>query len=313
MSAHSIVFVHIGPSFPQHIASTIAQARLFNPECPIYLIANRINLERSRSLLRDQKVTPVACESLIPSMLHRRFSQANRLWKGSAFWIYASERFFYLQEFVSQNELQDVFHLENDVMLYVDLEELLPIFKKHYENMIATTFENDERAVAGFMYISSPSPLTCLVESFPEHVASDQTDMESVAKFKKLYYKTMIDHLPIVIPEYAQDHLLTYCQSRVSTDPQSFSNHFDDFGSIFDAAAWGIYLAGWDPSFHAECYPGEITPYSVFNPSLCEFYWETDQKGRRIPFVRYKNKAVRINNLHITNKTRISDFFSILR
>lgn len=311
LHAHSIVFVHLGPSLPNHLSTTIAQARLFNLKCPIYLIANRICLDESSSLMKTQNVTPVACESLIRSTAHHKFSHGNKRWRGGAFWIYTSERFFYLEEFVRQNELHDVFHLENDMMLYVDLEELLPIFRKYYRNMIAATFENDERVVPGFMYISSPRPLSYLVESFPKRIAIDQTDMESVANFKKSHYKVMIDHLPIVVPEYALDRSLSSHLSGVSKDPQSFSNHVEKFDSIFDAAAWGIYLAGWDSAFHAACYPGEITPYCIFNPSFFQFHWEIDGIGRRIPFVSYRGKSIRINNLHITNKKRITDFLSL--
>ena len=38
---YSIVFVHLRPKLPPYIFDAINQARMFNPKCNIYLIANR--------------------------------------------------------------------------------------------------------------------------------------------------------------------------------------------------------------------------------------------------------------------------------
>jgi hypothetical protein len=317
LNAHCIVFVHIGPSIPPHLFHTFAQARQFN-NCPIYLIANQICLETISAELTAQNITFVSCESLTPSINHQNFSKGTMNSKGTrfdAFWVYTSERFFYLQEFVSQHNLNDVFHLEGDVMLYVDLEELLPIFKKRYDGMIGATFENDNRCCAAFMYISIPDPLNLLVEFYPKRTSVVESDMEALANFKKKYHKIYIDDLPIVLPEYAIDHPLTFYNPTLfyietSNQPKSFSNNFDDFNAIFDAAAWGVYLAGWDSYWHEESFPGMISQYCIFKPSLFGFHWEVDEKGRLIPFVTYKNKSMRIYNLHITNKIKIPDFFS---
>lgn len=307
--AHCIVFIHIGPTLPEHLTGSIKQARLFNKDCPIYLIASQASLENQSSTLTEHNIIYVSCESLAPSLSHQEFWEANTNWTGGNFWIYTSERFFYLEEFVAQNQLQDVFHLESDMMLYADLEELLPTFRAHYEGMIGATFENDHRCVPGFMYISNSTPLTQLALSYPKQIDVFQSDMEALANFKNLHQKIYIDYLPIVSPEYSRDHLLEVF-SQASKEPEAFSNHIADFDAIFDGAAWGIYLAGWDSFYHAECYPGVITPYSVFNPSFFEFRWDVDLEGRRIPVVTYNNKSMRLCNLHITNKIKIKDFSS---
>ena len=309
LSAYSIVFIHIGSSLPNHLPVAISQARLFNRECPIYLVANQKAID-STSALNESDVTCIACESLAPSIIHQEFLNCSEHdWGGRGFWVYTSERFFYLQELVSQHNLSDVFHLENDVMLYVNLEDMLPLFTQLYGKMIAATFENDQRCVPGFLYIPSHEPLDVLIESFPRCISINQTDMESIAIFKSKYHKIWIDYLPIVLPEYAYDHPIEF--AKKSNSFEWFSNYFSEFGSVFDAAAFGVFLAGWDATFHAECNAGEITPHCVFNPSYFGFEWELDQEGRRIPFVSYNGKKMRINNLHITNKHKIGNFHSI--
>jgi hypothetical protein len=198
-------------------------------------------------------------------------------------------------------------------MLYADLNTLLPTFQKHYAGMIAATFENDHRCVPGVLYISEPAPLNALIEFIPKRIDfHDQTDMESLAHFKNAYYKVYMDYLPIVVPEYAYDYELQ-AMDQPSKNPECFSNHIDDFGSIFDAAAWGVYLGGMDSTFHnkANSKPGKIDPYCVFSPLYFSFEWKRDSEGRHIPFVGYNGKEIPINNLHITNKEKIPLFHSL--
>lgn len=309
--AHSIVFVHVGSSLPSHIFTTISQARLFNKECPIYLIASRSALRNGQESLKKYKIEAVPYESLERSPKHYEFACGRHDRGGENFWIYTSERFFYLQEFVSAKNLHDVFHLENDVMIYVDVKDLLPVLHTYYRGMIAATFEHDRRCVAGFVYISDPYPLVKLMETFPTSISIDKTDMETLARFKDQYHKIYIDHLPIVCREFAFDHALSAPLFRESKEVPSFSNHIEDFNAVFDAAAFGVYLAGWDAKFHAESNPGEISPNCVFNPSYFSIDWKRDEEGRRIPFVTYNGKTYRLNNLHITNKGHLPEFHSL--
>lgn len=335
LNAYSIVYVHIGPSLPEHLFSTIAQARLFNAECPIYLIANQHAIEEAGRQIdaatdtqthsdpkcgfKANDITYIACESLSPSAIHEKF-HANQQhdWGANGFWVYTSERFFFLDEFVRQYDLTDVFHFENDILLYVNLQELLPVFHKHYPGMIATTFENDDRCVPGFLYIANSRPLNALIQSFPAYVNLDNTDMETIARFKNQYHKVFIDYLPIIIPEYVNDHVLCSFDeqskqiSKTPAQPELFFNHFEDFSSVFDAAALGVYLGGMNAAFHEDSKPGKIDVYCVFNPSYLNFDWQLNAQGQRIPFITYKGHRVRINNLHITNKQKIPLFSSFL-
>src|SRR5690242_10083316 len=70
---YSIAFVHIGDELPKHLYSTIAQARLFNEECPIFLIANQGAIQNANSSLRDMGIIFTPCESLTLSKAHIRF------------------------------------------------------------------------------------------------------------------------------------------------------------------------------------------------------------------------------------------------
>ena len=313
LQAHSIIFIHIGVELPSYLSTSVTQARLFNEECPIFLIANEDAIKKASPELLANNVSFIPCESLVPSAIHIKFqNHSDHDMTKAGFFRYTSERFFYLEEFIRQYNLTDVFHLESDVMLYADLQDLLPTFTKYYNGMIAATFESDNRCVPGFLYISNLKPIETLISFFPAYGSMNQSDMETFAFFKDQYHKTLIDHLPIVLKEYSLDHpLQAKTRKEPSKEPACYSNHIDEFGVLFDAAAFGIYLAGWDSRYHEETGPGVISPHNIFNPSFFKIDWNIDSKGRKIPLINYQGKQIPIVNLHITNKSMINDFHSL--
>jgi hypothetical protein len=311
--ALSIVFVHIGQMLPPHLFVTISQARLFNKNCSIYLIAEEKAILHAARELENDQVIGVACESLQPSEAHVRFRHIPGHNRGYYnLWIYTSERFFYLEEFINQYNLTDVFHLENDILVYRNLEELLPVFQKYYNGMIGATFTNVNRACAGIMYISHSLPLQAFVQCFSEPVNDYHTDMHILSQFGHQHHKVWVDSLPILMPEYVIEHPLN---PKLGGEIAFFSNHIDQFGSIFDGSALGIYTAGWDSRYHPHwaAQPGQVEVHSIFNSSHFIYGWELDGEGRRIPFLMYEGKKWPINNLHLTNKSRIAEFHSLYR
>ena len=309
LQAHSLVFVHIGKSLPAHLYYTIKQARLFNPEIPIYLIANEKALEGASALI---PATCVACESLQRSSAHKDFERRSKLDRKSieGFWFYTSERFFYLDELVREKELSDVFHLENDVLLYEELATLLPLMHRHYPNMIAATFEGELRCVPGFLYIANTEPLGKLVQFMSAQSNQGLSDMDVIGFFKKAYQGIWIDLLPSAPAEYLEDPRV--CQKGYRPFPAigMFGTNFASFQSIFDAASFGIYVAGDDPRYHATHYPGVINPNCIFSPAYGTIEWELDSQSRRIPMFAYNGKKWRLNNLHLTNKIALPYFIS---
>ncbi len=307
--AYSIVFIHIGPSIPDYLSIALQQARLFNKECPIYVIGNEGAL-KSCPFALDETIHYISCESLARSQSHDQFSASSRLDKNAfnGFWTFTSERFFYLEELVQKYQLTDVFHLENDIMLYADLSSLLPVFHKEYHHKIGATFDSDTRGIPGFVYISDLVPISRFTQLMAELAQSGKNDMEMLQEFKNRYQGTYIEHLPIVMPQYSQDHGLRNGLNQVARHPEFFFQNFDAFGSVFDAAAMGQYLGGISPR-NGPMIPGFINETCFFNPSYFVFTWEIDLEGRWVPFIVYKNVKYPVNNLHIHSKN-LHPFFS---
>jgi hypothetical protein len=304
-NSFSIVFVHMGPSLPEYIKVSTDQARLFNKNCPIYLIANESAFKNSSLNLDD--IIFISCESLKKSENHLNFMKDAKLGKG--FWNNTTERFFYIDDFIKEYGIKHLFHMENDVMLYMDLEKTLKIFKKNYQNKIAATFDNDNRAIAGFLYIDNEEPLDKLCEFISNNVTKGGNDMIFLSNFKKECSRKYIDHLPIITPLYVEENELKNLIGNKAFQKDLYYLNFDQFNSIFDAAAIGQYLGGIDP-IHGKSSPGFINESCLFNPKKCLFYWEEDEEGRLVPFISYKDESFHINNLHIHSK-RLKDFYSL--
>lgn len=289
---HCLVFVHIGNRLPPHLKDSIAQARLFNPHCDIFLLGNISALHEWES---DLEVTPIAIESLTPSPQHQIFAKKATT---EAFWRYTLERFLVLDDFVQQHALHNVFHIENDVMLYFDLSQKLGTFQSCYQNQMATVFDCDERSVPSFVYIANPAVSGLLAEFIARRTERNTTDMHLLSLFKETYYKKRADHLPILIPSYSNDYPLTNMFKRTAKDPKPFYTYLDQLNMIFDAAALGQFLGGIDPILgHSK--PGFLGEESVFLPMFFQFKWEKDQQQRWIPYISYEGETYPIANLHI--------------
>jgi len=309
-SDYNIVYVHIGDTIPNFLQDSIKQSRLFNPGAKIFVIANEKPLEKFSARFNDPNLQFVTCESLQPSSYHKIFDKKHRYdmrWPQN-FWRYATERFFYIDELLDKYKLSNVFHLESDNMLYVNLGDLLTIFEKNYQS-IGATFDNDKRCIAGFIYVRDYQGIHRFVEYVSEQAKNNKNDMELLASYKRKSPSEFIDYLPIIFPDYLVYHKLKSQMGHHSKEPKHFANHFDQFNSIFDAAALGQFLGGNDPIHKEAAKNGFINERCLFNPSLLCFTWEKDSEGRRIPYIIYRKKKYRINNLHIHSK-RLHEFTS---
>ncbi len=307
MSDSTIVFIHIGPHPPAYLGIALRQARLFNPNIRLILLAsNPEALTPAISEDRHLNLEIVTTGSLTASSAHRVFLEHTSLDRSfrNGFWLYTSERFFFLEELMRIHHLTNVFHLENDNLLYSDLIRMLPIFKAHYPG-IAATCDAPDRCVPGFVFINQAAALSAFADFAAETVCQQSenryNDMTLLGAFHRTHGPATIDLLPIITPGYPEP-----LGSRLGcrpVNPEIYSRHFDDFNSLFDAAAIGQYLGGIDPAnSQSRETSGFINETSIFNPSLYEYRWSRDAQNRRVPVIIEQENIYKINNLHIHSK-----------
>ena len=300
-SDYQIVFVHIGRELPDYAYTAIRQAKLFNPKGKITLLANTNAIETTKDPLQGVNIVPA--ESLTKTEEHTRFIRTSRLDRRfrEGFWFVTTERLFYLDDYISQYNLENVFHLENDNMLYVNLEDLLPVFTQYYPG-IGAPFEQDNRGAASFIYIHDKTSIHAFAKYLLKNATSGQSEMYLLSDFKTQFGVSHLSHLPTMVLGYEQDHDLIDSTGRKSAlNSEFYSNHVDLFGSVFDMCSYGQYLGGIDPR-NGNDGPGYINPCCVFQCNQMNFIWESDDQGRKIPYAIYKDRKYRLNNLHIHSK-----------
>lgn len=289
-----IVLVHLGNNFFDYINDCIRQIRKFN-DSEIYVI---INTEHHSKIENFESIKLISPNKITKSENHILFDKNNNLDKTfrGGFWKYTTERFLYIEDLMIEYGLTNVFHLENDNLIFFEIKELLDVFEKNYT--ISTVFDNDNRSIPGFVYIKNEKSISDFNKFVNEH--NNINDMELFSMYNnKVGHKL---NLPVLPNHYDLD-LVSMTGNRTK-NPKQFFNNFEKFDSIFDGAAIGQFLGGIDirnSNNHSQNV-GFINESSLFSMKNFEILFIVDSKNRKIPVINYKNKKHRINNLHIHSK-----------
>lgn len=300
---YCISFVYIGKNLPQYIYDSIQQVRLFNKTCKIYLLANKIALQKSNHRIFSKfQVSLMPIEELAKTKEHIQFLQesTHNTSFHQGFLKYTSERFLVLNDFCQTYDEKNIIHLEADVMVYVDFAELIPIFNKYYKE-VAVIMDSDTRCIPGLVYFAHKNSTQKLAEHFASVASQGQNDMVVIASFFNKYPRSQVDSLPIIMPSYVENIGLKNLLGQTSKNAAQFYHRIDEFNSIFDGAAIGQYLGGRDP-LNGISKPGFVNETCLFNVSLLIFDWKIDSEGRRLPYATFNGESYRINNLHIHSK-----------
>ena len=212
------------------------------------------------------------------SKLHTDFDNKSNLDKNfrNGFWHNASKRMFILNAYMKQHRIKNVIHLENDVLLYSDMN--YDFDEKMYITMDSTT-----RCIPGIMYIPNHELFNKLIENYNY----SKNDMENLGIFFN-NNRNMVHAFPII-----DDNGL---------EKTIYSEHFKKFNGIFDGAAIGQYLGGVDPRNIPGDTCGFVNETCVIKYDKYKFKWL--KKGSHyLPHIEINNAMIPINNLHIHSKT----------
>lgn len=306
----SLIFVHIGDSIPAWTFTSLQQARYMNESCSIYLLANKESLQSIDTEVREElshdRISLIDMEAIPITQEHFDFRNQNRLEDSlNGFWKYTTDRFFVIFDFLKHTQIKKVVHMENDTMLYVDLDEILPQLE-HLDVHMAAPFQSMHCCIPCFVYIKDADCLKSLVDHITVETKNDHNcDMLTLASFFRKYEDEYMFTLPILMPDYPQ-----YFKKRVSSfAPDNESSlefltrnawAFPEY--IFDAAAFGVYVNGNDKRYNPNTGPGQIHHRTLYDPSHFSYYWGKDEKGRACPYLTFKDRTYKIVNLHFHSK-----------
>jgi len=265
-----IILVCLG-TFQNYITENINNLLDFN-NSNITVITNK-NLENSFKQVKS-KIKIIYAEDLN----NYNYDNNCKLNKKSnnGLWFQSSNRFFYLYDYIKKYNIEGCFHIENDVMIYANLNNYIPNEKKIY-----LTMDSHNRCIPSLLFIPSHRELERLIKNYN----NTTNDMNNLGIFFNKN-KDISDTLPIVK------------QNNNYNKRDLLNKNYEKFNAIFDAAAIGQYLGGCHYNYTR---PGFINETCLVKYNNYNFYWKK-KENNFIPHLEINNELIPIVNLHIHRK-----------
>jgi len=292
-----IAYCFIG-KLPTYAVDTVHQVRLFY-DGPVYFI---VSDEESPlvALLRDTyRVTIVPYRTVLHAKFNEciteyrhKFVYLEGLKGRENLFIYGFERFFVLYQLMIQRDLSNVFFIELDNLLYDDPVRWETAFS---QKEMSFMFDNYERCASGICFIKTQLVLREFTQHCLRYIRETDITQQFMTEMQAL--ETFWKEQPALV------QILPTHWPAEQVPAATYENYEHYATTVFDSAGLGIYLGGVDP-FHTNgiIMTGLRSIWSAIDYTPYAFLWQTDEKGRNIPYVVSHRGPIRINNLHIHSK-----------
>ena len=195
------------------------------------------------------------------------------------FWYNCSLRFVYIYEYMRQNNITDIIHIENDNMIYENLDNLKDKFDKNKMYFAFDTFYPYHRAIPSIIYIPNHEIFKIILDNYD----MNHNDMENLGKYIN---SSITEPFPIIF---------------IENEKHFFNKNFIQFNCIFDANAIGQYLYGVDKRNDPNDTTGFINEACVIKFNNYNFYWKKDNNLWN-PYIEKNNNFYKILNIHVHSK-----------
>jgi len=280
----NFVLVALG-KIPEYLNDCIYQIKKTQKKSKIFLLINK------DSEYKNKNCKIIFVEKLKKSKEHNLFIKKSRLAKDSYrnfFWKYSIERLYYIDNFLNKENLNNVFHIENDVLLFQDLRL---IFNKIKSYNFASVRDGVNRVIGSVIFIKNKRISKKVVQISNKYL--NENDMKILSH---LDYKIANS---IYLPIGEDLNFIKKSKNYKTIQKIPF---------IFDAAAIGQYIDG--P--HRKKLINRIIPgvkslfktndgFANAETNLKIFDWKIKWKNKK-PYKEENNKLIPIANLHIHSK-----------
>lgn len=266
-----VVLVNLGV-YQEYILHSIHQIWIMGNR-RITVLCETEHIERLREFSKwtsiPIKIVDLSGYKQSPMMYRYRLSVLHDPHFRDNFWNYAWQRFIVLYEYMRQEEVVDVVHLENDIAVYVSFDSFREAWKS---KRVWITMDSEARCIPGIVYLRDAGTMDELLFRTENMAENDMVTLRNMY----VHHPDEVGRLPIT-PEEGD--------------------------VVFDAAAIGQYLGGIDPRNSSwKDTRGYISPDCVINYSRYSFEWRRENDLWR-PYIG----DCPIATLHIHSK-RMDDF-----
>jgi len=276
----NIVIVALG-KIPKYIDDCIKQIDLTQKNYTIHLLKNRSsNYKNDNCLIIDVENIPISAKHL---HFIRNSKLINKKFR-NYFWRYSTERLYVIDDYLQMKNLKDVIHIETDVLLYQDLELVIPALQDYD---FACVRDNDIRVIGSIIYIKNKE-ISKKISSIANYYI-DENDMIIFHHIERTMSNTLC--LPIGDLDVYKDNLKY----------------------IFDGASIGQFVGGIDSRNKTKGIKSFINSIKIFFGKNTESSfvnkdskiniseWEIKWINNR-PYKKINEDLIPIINLHIHSK-----------
>jgi hypothetical protein len=258
----TLIFVHIGNEFPNYHEYALRQAEKYFSGDILCITGNEANyyLENNEN-----------------NKIFKKHSFLNKYGLGD-FWSVTFQRLFVIEQIMKEKNIDNVYHIENDVLIYEKPEKFEQYLKeKIYVNPL--TLNHSTFAYTFFPNVELINLLN--IKMLKYLLFGEQKLIEMTSE-------TMINEMVLL--------KLVYNNSKVILDffPSLPNNKFNKI--IFDPASWGQYIGG--TPFHNA---GFIDDNHFVGQELRKNKFKIVWKNKE-PFVIENETEYKLANLHIHSK-----------
>lgn len=280
----NFILVALG-KIPEYLDDCIDQIKRTQKQTKIILLTNK------KTKYKNKNCKTIFVESLKLSKEHDYFIKKSKFSKDTYrdfFWKHSIERFYYIDDFLNKTPMNNIFHIENDVLLYQDLEIVLD---KINNFNFACVRDGVNRVIGSLVYIKNKTISKKIVKISNKYL--NLNDMKILNLLDKQISKSI--NLPL------GEDLKFIKKSKYYKDIKKIP-------FIFDAAAIGQYIDGpHRKNFFKKIFNNIKNTFNIYDgfenkdTNLKISDWKIEWKNNK-PFKQENNKLIPIANLHIHSK-----------
>jgi len=283
----NVILFHKG-ELPTFLPNTILQIKKYNPNIDIYFISNNKNSEL-------ENVCKFIDLKDLNSDYIKYFEQSNFYSNDpNPLWGTSIERFFYIHELIRKFNLVNIFHFDNDVLIYDSFDNIL---NKITDEKNLITAANENNLVCGMFYTKNYESLSEIIDVMYLKIKMGQSELESIYKNRNVIYKNKIVeefHLnEMTLLKIIQEE--TSCIKNFPITP--LDENFEKFEICFDPSSWGQNLGGTHQNHPSGYYALHHFIGRFIDQNILKVVFENNK-----PYIIYKNKYFKLFNLHIHSK-----------
>lgn len=286
----AIVLSFIGKT-QTYLNECIYQIRLFTSK-PIYYIYDDYENELVEhiykkydniQLIKYEIVRSQAFDDIL-NVRRNRFSIVESIHERKELFIRAFERFYLLYNLCILKNINNVLFLELDNLIYDNPDNW---FSYLTEDKLYYMMDNVDRCAAGIFISRNNDYLKDLLNSFNNFILNDTGFLNEMTALDRFYQNNKEKVYILPTHWYIKD----------------YSKNFKD--TIFDSSAMGMFMFGYD-LIHTNgvLIKGCKNKFCFIDYTIYNFVWKIID-NKKIPYINYNGKMIKINNLHIHAKNLI--------